>query len=361
MKTFLYDRHIALGAKIVPFAGWEMPVQYQGVLAEHQAVRQAVGLFDVSHMGRIKVQGNDAERLLDFLSTNRITGKPPGSATYTVWCHAHGGSVDDVIVYKVSGSQFFVIANASNRDKDLAHLAAQAHLQGLDVEIQEVFSQAGILALQGPAALPLMASLMPEVATLKPMHFLSLLQGEEELFVSRTGYTGAGGVELYGSAPCIEKWWDLLMEEGQAYGIQPIGLGARDTLRLEMGFALYGHELSETIAPNESVSAWTIKWDKPDFLGKTALVEREQSSRKRWAYGVRLSDRQIARQGYAVLQESVPIGEVTSGSFSPTLGASIALILVNKPLQKEDQVSIQIRQTLCPAYVVGLPFVRKTA
>jgi aminomethyltransferase len=359
MKTALYDRHIALGAKMVPFAGWEMPVQYQGILAEHQAVRQAVGLFDVSHMGRIKVQGSDAEPLLDFLSTNCITKKPPGTATYTVWCHAHGGSIDDVIIYKRDESHFFVIANASNRDKDLIHLGTQAQLQKCEVEIQEIFNQAGILALQGPSAVPLLASLVPEVQSLKPMHFLSL--GSEDFFISRTGYTGAGGFELYGSASKIVEWWDLLMKKGQDYGIQPIGLGARDTLRLEMGFALYGHELSDTIAPNESVAAWTVKWDKPQFLGKEALEQIENSSTKRWSYGVRLLDKGIARQGCQVLKNENLIGEVTSGSFSPTLGEGIALILVHTPLQIGDRIMIQIRQNLCHAQVVELPFVRKIA
>lgn len=360
MRTALYDRHLALGAKIVNFAGWEMPVQYQSVLAEHQGVRQAVGLFDVSHMGRIKVSGPDAERLLDFVSTNRIVGKSAGSATYTVWCHPHGGSVDDVIIYKIDNTHFFVIANASNRDKDLLHLGTQAQLQGLDVEIQEVFSQAGILALQGPSAFPLLSSLVPEVHSLKPMHFLSL-SNQKEFFISRTGYTGAGGFELYGPADTIVEWWDMLMDKGQAYDIQPAGLGARDTLRLEMGFALYGHELTDTIAPNESVSAWTVKWDKPFFLGKEALEKLEQSSAKRHPYGVRLLDRGIARQGCQVKQEDSIIGEVTSGSFSPTLGDGIALILVKAPLQIGDQISIQIRQNLCHAQVVELPFVRKTA
>lgn len=361
MRTALYDQHIALGAKIVPFAGWEMPVHYQGVLAEHQAVRQAVGLFDVSHMGRIKVTGPDAERLLDLVSTNRLIGKSAGSATYTVWCHAHGGSVDDVIVYKVHETSFFVIANASNRDKDVAHLATQANLHHFDVEIEEVFSQAGIIALQGPAAFPLLSSLVPDVQTLKPMRFLALEHQGEEFFISRTGYTGAGGFEFYGPAQLIVKWWKTLLEKGQAYGIQPVGLGARDTLRLEMGFALYGHELTDTIAPSESVSAWTIKWDKPDFLGKEALEKLEKSPAKRWAYGVRLQERGIARQGYPVLQEGVSIGEVTSGTFSPTLEEGIALILVHTPLQTTNQVAIQIRQTLCQAQVVDLPFVRKTA
>lgn len=360
MRTALYDRHLALGAKIVPFAGWEMPVQYKGVLAEHQTVRQAVGLFDVSHMGRIKVSGLDAERLLDFLSTNRLAGKAPGSATYAVWCHPHGGSVDDVIIYKIDDTHFFVIVNASNRDKDLAHLGNQAHLHQFDVEIQEVFSQAGILALQGPAALPLLRSLVPEVQSLKPMHFLTLNE-KEEIYISRTGYTGAGGFEIYGPAERIVEWWDTLMDKGQSYGIQAIGLGARDTLRLEMGFALYGHELTDTISPNESVAAWTVKWDKPNFLGKEALEQIEKSSAKRSAFGILLLDRGVAREGYPVLKEGQVIGEVTSGSFSPTLGQSIALILVNTPLQIGDQVSIQIRQTLCHAQVVELPFVRKQA
>lgn len=360
LRTALYERHLALGAKMVNFAGWEMPLQYQGVLVEHQAVRQAVGLFDVSHMGCIHVRGLDAERLLDFVSTQRIAGKEAGSATYTVWCDFHGMSVDDVIIYRVDNSHFFVIVNASNRNKDLLHLRTQAQLQRLDVEIKEQFSQTGILALQGPAALPLLTSLVPEVHTLKPMHFLSL-HDQKELWISRTGYTGAGGFEVYGSAEQIVEWWDLLMEKGKAYAIQPIGLGARDTLRLEMGFALYGHELSEHIAPNESVSAWTIKWDKPHFLGKEALKQRQHSATRRWAYGVRLLERKIARQGCLVLKGEEVIGEVTSGSFSAVLEESIALILVATPLQIGDLIKLQIRQTLCDAEVVKIPFLRKTA
>lgn len=360
MRTSLYDRHVALGAKIVPFAGWEMPVQYQSILAEHQAVREAVGLFDVSHMGRIKVTGPDAERLLDYLSTNRVSGKSPGSATYTVWCHSHGGSVDDVIVYKIDTDHFFVIVNAGNRDKDLAHLTSYAKLQGMDVEIAEAYSGTGIIALQGPAATPLLSSLLPEVAGIKPMHFISLGAGENEFFVSRTGYTGAGGFEIYGTSTCIETWWDALLEKGIPFGIKPVGLGARDTLRLEMGFALYGHELTDEIAPSESVSAWTIKWDKNDFLGKEALESLENSPAKRMAYGVKLLDKGIARQGCAVKSlEGSLIGEVTSGSYSPTLGESIALILVNAALKPGDQVGIQVRQNLCRGVVLEIPFVKK--
>jgi aminomethyltransferase len=297
---------------------------------------------------------------MDYLSTNRIVGKSPGSATYTVWCDPHGGSVDDVIIYKVEDSHFFVIVNAGNRDKDLIHLVTQAEWQRCDVKIEERFSRTGILALQGPASLPLLASFIPIVESLKPMHFLAL-NDQEELYVSRTGYTGAGGFEIYGPEERIVDWWDKLIDRGKAFHLQPVGLGARDTLRLEMGFALYGHELSDSIAPNESVSAWTVKWDKSNFAGKEALEAIERSSKKRHAYGVRLLDAGVPRQGCHVLKEGVMIGEATSGSFSPVLGKGIALILAHSPLKTGDQVVLQIRQTLCRAEVADLPFVRKNA
>ena len=336
-----------------------MPLQYQGVLAEHQAVRQSAGLFDVSHMGIIKVTGIDAERLLDFLSTNRISGKAPYTATYTVWCHEQGGSVDDVIIFKLDDRDFFIIVNASNRDKDLLHLGTQAERLKLSVKMEERFSGTGIIALQGPFAMPLLTNLLPQAANLKPMHFLNL--ESEEIYISRTGYTGAGGFEISGPIGKIIEWWDILLDKGQAYGIQPIGLGARDTLRLEAGFALYGHELSDAIPPNESVSAWTIKWDKPPFLGREALEKIEQSSNKRRAYGIRLLEGGIPRQGYQVLKEGAVIGEVTSGSYSPFLETGIALILVKSPLKPGEKIQIQIRQTLCAAEVAEIPFVRKTA
>lgn len=359
MQTVLYGRHCALGAKIVPFAGWEMPIHYQkGILAEHQAVRQAVGLFDVSHMGRILIKGPDAERFLDYLSTNKIADKANGTATYTVWCNETGGCVDDVIVYKQSPDQFFVIVNASNRQKDLQHLL---HYQSaFQVHIEDHFEEDGILALQGPQAGPLLATFFPEVKAIKSMHFLSLPDPDQEhcLIISRTGYTGAGGFELYAPNPQIAKWWDILLEKGEAFGIEPVGLGARDTLRLEMGFALYGHEINEKIAPNESVSGWTIKWQKERFIGKTALEELEKSSHKRAEYGIKLIDPGIAREGYTVFKGGIPIGEVTSGSFSPTLHQAIALILSTAHLKEGDQVEVQIRHNRCQAQVVSIPFIK---
>ena len=252
MRTALYDHHVALGAKIVSFSGWDMPLHYpQGVLEEHRNVRKAAGLFDVSHMGIIHIKGLDAERLLEFLSVNRISGMQAGSAIYTVLCNNLGGCIDDAIIYKVDDRHFFMAANAGNREKDCAHLAEYAHLGSMDVEIEEKFSQLGILALQGPAAHSLLAPLVPEIDSLKPMHFLSLSHAgqKEPLLIARCGYTGAGGYELYGPTHLIVEWWEKLLEKGKPWNILPIGLGARDSLRLEAGFALFGHELSSSIFP----------------------------------------------------------------------------------------------------------------
>jgi aminomethyltransferase len=357
MKTALYEKHIALHAKMVSFAGWEMPMQYQGIIIEHIAVRNHVGLFDVSHMGFIEVLGKDAEHFLDFLSTNRIEGKSNGSATYTVWCHANGGSVDDLIVFRVNQEHFFVVANASNREKDLSHMCAIAATHSYNVNIKASFQDFGILALQGPQAIPLLTSLLPETAALKPMHFL--YNEKNTFYVARTGYTGSDGFEIMGPSHSIVKWWDLLLKEGQPYGILPVGLGARDTLRLEMGFALYGHELSDTIAPIESVSAWTVKWDHL-FCGKEALLQWEKNPKKRFSYGIRMIDNGIPRQGCEIFLEDERIGEVTSGSFSPTLEKGIALILTNCPLTTGQILSVQIRQHRIKAQVEQLRFIRKS-
>lgn len=351
MRTALYERHKVLGAKFVEFSGWEMPVQYQGIIPEHIAVRTNAGLFDVSHMGRVKIVGPDAERFLDSLSTNTIAGKTDLSATYTVWPSEQGGCVDDVIVYKQSFGNYFVIVNAGNRTSDLTHLKNQS--KTYDVEIRDCYADDGILALQGPKARSIISKIFPETTSLKHMHFLPL---SDEIIVSATGYTGEDGFEIYASNKVIVEIWDRLLKEGQSYGLVPVGLGARDTLRLEMGYALYGHEISDTIAANESVSAWTIKWDKHDFIGKKALETIEKSPEKRSEYGIILTDPGIARAGYDVLINGHPIGVVTSGTHSPSLNKAIALILVKNKLNLEDVIEVQIRQQRCKAKVVKLPF-----
>lgn len=354
MKTILYDRHVALGAKMIDFCGWEMPIQYQGIIQEHHNVREKVGLFDVSHMGRIVITGVDAEKFLDYISTNKIFGKPNFSATYTVCCDVSGGSVDDIIVYKEDTTHCFVIVNACNREKDLKHLQQQS--KAFDVTVTDLYETEGILSIQGPLAQKVLSKFLKDIDTLAHMHFLTTSFEGHSFILSRTGYTGEKGYEIYAPLEAIPLLWDQLLFVGQLEGIMPIGLGARDTLRLEMGFALYGHELTDGIAPTESVSAWAVKFNKSDFIGKEALEKLEESPEMRSEHGIILTEPGIARAGYEVFRDNERIGYVTSGTYSPSLNQSIAIVLVDQTLNVGDRVDVQIRHQLCRAEVVKLPF-----
>lgn len=349
MKTALYAQHVALGAKMVEFAGWEMPVYYTGIIPEHHAVRFHAGLFDVSHMGRILIEGLQAELFLDYLSTNIIAGKPSGTATYTVLCNGRGGAVDDVIIYKTDDTHFFLIANASNRQKDLSHLIE--HSAGYDVAITDRFEEDAILALQGPRAEGVLKRIFPGVIILKPMRFVTSRYHDHDVIISTTGYTGAGGFELCAPNEVVTSLWQEILDKGKSEGIVPVGLGARDTLRLEMGYALYGHELDDETRPAESVSHWTIKPSQHDFLGKEYQSEKRHSQ-----HGIVLSDKGIAREGFPVFQHGTQIGRVTSGTFSPTLQKAIAIIKSDEPLSIGDHVEVQIRDRACSAVVVKFPF-----
>lgn len=337
------------------FAGWEMPLFYKGVLAEHEAVRQRAGLFDVSHMGRIMVTGREAEAFLDSLSTNRVAGRPDKSAVYTVLPNAKGGSIDDVLLYRYDATRFFVIVNAGNRSKDLSHLLE--HSRHFDVVVEDHFNTDGGLALQGPLAQSVMVKLFPEVSSLKSMHFVEVDYRGRQFPVSATGYTGSGGFEVWPPQELLEELWKGLLEEGRCAGIEPVGLGARDTLRLEMGYALYGHELSETIAPIESVAHWTVKWDKGDFLGRQALWELERGPH-RFQYGAVLTGEGVPREGCSVESQGAPRGVVTSGTFSPSLRKGIAIVMVDRPLFQGDRIEIQVRDHLCQAEVASFPFIQ---
>lgn len=333
---------------MVDFGGWLMPLQYKGIIQEHKIVRAGVGIFDVSHMGRIHVEGPEAEEFLDWLSTNRITGKKEGSAIYTVWCREEGTAVDDLLVYKKNKNHFFVVVNAANRVKDLQHMENEGGR--FDIRIFDRFEEGGILAIQGPDSEVVVGKIFPETVDLKPFTFTSVQYDEEEVVFAATGYTGAGGYEILGSKEAIISLWDYFIQEGVA----PIGLGARDTLRLEMGYALYGHELSDAIAPVESVSSWTVKMDKPQFLGKIA---QERFCRRQ--YGVVLRGKGIAREGYRVLIQNEDAGYVTSGTMSPSLEKAIAIIMVDRELEEGEVVEIQIRNQKVGAEVVSLPFFKK--
>lgn len=354
MKTALWEKHHVLGAKMVEFGGWEMPLSYKGILQEHLAVRERVGIFDVSHMGRVRVSGNDAEKFLDYLSTNKVADKANFSSLYTILPSEKGGCIDDVIIYREGANDFFIIVNASNRQKDLEHLQNYGKL--FDVEIKPRFSEEGILAVQGPKAEELLSNFFREAKGIKPMHFASIAFKRENLILSRTGYTGADGFEIYAPNKIIVELWQNILDEGKQYGIEPAGLGARDTLRLEMGYALYGHEISDDIAPTESVSAWTVKWKKDNFLGKSALEQLEHSNKKRSEYGIVITGQGIAREGYPIYKNNVPIGRVTSGTYSPSLNKAIAIILIEGKSQIGDTVEVQIRNNRIPAKIVPLPF-----
>lgn len=354
MKTALFNKHCALNAKIIDFCGWEMPLQYKGIVSEHLAVRHEVGLFDVSHMGRITVEGPEAESLLNYLSTNDISKKENGSVLYTLWCQESGCCLDDLLIYKETATKFFVIVNACNRQKDLEHLRTYAKAK--NVSVVDHYNDEGILSLQGPFADRLITKLFPEVEFVKSMHFIYTTFQGQKIGISRTGYTGSGGVEIFGPQKTIVALWDLLLSEGKVYAIQPIGLGARDTLRLEMGYVLYGHELTESVAATESVASWAVKLRKPDFLGRNSLEKLEDSPQKRKACGIVLADKGIPRQGYPVLKNGKTVGIVTSGTFSPCLNKGIGLVLVEKNLNIGDSVEVEIRQKAYPAKLVALPF-----
>lgn len=356
MKTVLYPKHQALGAHFVDFGGWEMPLQYQGIREEHLAVRTRVGLFDVSHMGRIAVEGPDAEAFMDYVAANKIAGRKEYSATYTVLCSSTGGCVDDTIIYCIDRQHYFMIANAANRQKDLLHLQERA--KDFNVKVIPCYENEGILAIQGPEAGTVVAAIFPDSSRLnKPMQFMETMRLGHKMYLSTTGYTGAGGVEIYAPNEALEELWDRLMQYGTPHGIVPVGLGARNTLRLEMGYALYGHEIDDTIAPTESVAAWSVKLDKPDFFGKASLMALEHSPTKRSAHAVLLKDPGVMRDNYPLFKEGEEIGKITSGGFSPTLNQSIGLALTRGHLQVGSPVEVQIRKQLNAAEVVTIPFI----
>jgi glycine cleavage system T protein (aminomethyltransferase) len=354
LRSGLYERHLALGAKMVDFAGWEMPLHYsEGSLEERNIVRERVGLFDVSHMGRIVIEGPQAEECLDAISANRIADRPVGSVTYTVWCHKHGGTVDDLLVYRTGQESFFVVANAANRQKDLHHLLA--HAKGYDLHISDRFQGEGILAVQGPRAWDLATHLFPRLQPMKPMHVVEI----DEILLASSGYTGERGFELMASSATICDLWDQMVEQGERLGVAPVGLAARDLLRLEMGYALYGHELSDEIAPTESVSAWTVRLDKSTFIGREALLELEESGKKRSQVGLRLLEPGVARADYPLYSGDQEIGVITSGNYCPALQASIAIAMVTSPLSCGEEVSVKIRNHYARALVVPFPFITK--
>ncbi len=352
-RTPFYARHVALGAKMVPFAGFEMPIQYEGIVAEHRAVRGGVGVFDVSHMGEIRLKGPGAKAYANRLVTNQVDAIPQGKAVYTPMCLDSGGIVDDLLVY-ATGSDRLLVVNAANFEKDLAWIRGHAPADVTVVDENEGTAQ---LAVQGPHAEDVVARLYGDrVRELGFYTFFEEGKGEDWALVSRTGYTGEDGFEIYVRASRALQTWDLVFEAGAPALIRPVGLGARDTLRLEMGYCLYGNDIDETTNPLEAGLAWTVRLDKPGFIGKDALAAAERAGSKRKLVGLTLDGARIARHGAEVTFQGAVIGTVTSGSMGISIGKPAAMAYVHPDHARAgSKVEVRTRGLETPATVVGRP------
>ncbi len=358
-ETPLHSRHVALGAQMSPFAGYDMPIQYKGIVEEHNAVRNACGVFDVSHMGEVFVRGAEAEMFVNRIFTNDVSAIPDGKILYGMMCHPHGGVVDDLLVYKYSHNEYLLVINAANIAKDVTWIKANA--AGFAVVVEDVSDRYAQIAIQGPEAEKVMAEVLgldyPDMA------FYTFEETEvdgEKLIVSRTGYTGEDGFELYGSPELICRLWDKLIESGKA---EPCGLGCRDTLRFEVGLPLYGDELADDITPLEAGLGIFVKFDKKGgFLGRKALEKMKEEGIARKLVGLEIADRAIARHGYEVLDDKERvIGHVTTGYRGISVDKSIALALIETPYSAKDtEVQVKIRRKTFPAKVTAKKFYKKS-
>ena len=353
----LHDRHVALGAKLAEFGGWEMPLEYAGggVLAEHAAVRDAVGLFDVSHLGKALVRGTGAADFVNRCFTNDLGRIGPGQAQYTLCCDEDGGTVDDLIAYLRSDFEVFLIPNAANTASVVSRLRAEAP-DG--IEVTDLHREHAVLAVQGP-----LSDEVLDAAGLPTAHdYMSFADGTvagAEITVCRTGYTGERGYELVVPAAAAVDVWDAVVAAGEPFGLRACGLGARDTLRTEMGYPLHGHELSAEISPVMARAGWAVGWDKPQFWGKEVLVRQRAEKTVRTLRGLAAAGRGIARPGMAVADESgSTLGEVTSGTFSPTLRQGIALALLDPGVPDGATVTVDVRGRAQPFTVTKPPFVQ---
>ena len=358
-QTFLHDKHVALGARMVDFAGWDMPVQYSSIIDEHKTVREAVGLFDVSHMGEVIVYGEDALPYLNKLVPQDVTKLVDSKAVYCQLTNKQGGIIDDLIIYKLEDQKYLIIANASRIDEDLNWMVRNKC--GFDVSIVNESHNYSLLAVQGPKACELIKKL--GVNELPP--FFSIKRGELfniNLWISRTGYTGEDGVEIMVRNEFSEYLWDKLLEAGKEFGIKPIGLGARDTLRLEAALHLYGNDLDENTTPIEAGLAWSVCKNKTeDYNGKARIEEQLRNGVKKKLIGLKMLDKSIARHGYDVFYNNEKIGVITSGGISPIRGDNIALAYIKNldNLAVGSTIQVSIREKLHDAEIVKRPFVEK--
>ncbi|MDE6117472.1 MAG: glycine cleavage system aminomethyltransferase GcvT [Duncaniella sp.] len=357
-KTCLHDKHVSLGALMSPFGGFDMPIQYKGIVEEHNAVRNACGVFDVSHMGEVNISGPDAEKFVNHIFTNDIAGAPDGKIFYGMMLNPNGGVVDDLLVYKRGENNFFLVINASNIDKDVAWITS--HAEGYNVEIDHLSDSLGELAIQGPESEQVMEEVLG--ISCKELEFYTFKESEldgKHILVSRTGYTGEDGFEVYADHDTIRTLWDELIESGR---VEPCGLGCRDTLRFEVGLPLYGDELGDDISPVEACLSMFVKLDKPEFIGKDVIARQKEEGAPRKLIGLEMADKAIPRHGYEVLNDADEVvGYVTTGYRGISVDKSIAAALVQTPYAvKDSELKIRIRKKTFPAKVVAKKFYKKS-
>ena len=352
-KTALYERHMALNAKLVPFAGYLMPVQYSGIVKEHHAVRKSAGIFDVSHMGEFIVRGPTAEAFLNLVTINDVTSIKTGQAQYSAMCYADGGIVDDFLIYRYD-DYFMLVVNASNLEKDYNWLSDQL-IAGVTIENRS--AEISLIALQGPRSRDILRELTDVAVDDIPFyHFLEGQVADKAVTIARTGYTGELGFELYANNEDIAIVWDNLMEAGAQYDLVPVGLGARDTLRLEMKFCLYGNDIDKTTNPIEAGLGWITKLGKSDFIGKSAIIAHKENLRRRLVC-IEMQERAVPRPGYKLYRGEEEIGIMTSGTHSPSLNTGIGLAYLNRGFTKSGtEIDVDVRGKLKKAIVVKPPF-----
>ena len=359
-STALEQIHIALGAKMVPFAGYNMPVQYSGLRQEHAAVRERAGMFDVSHMGEFFVEGPDAIPFLQKVTSNDVSKLIPGKIQYSCFPNEQGGIVDDLLVYCFSEEHFLLVVNASNMDKDWNHL--QNYTSGFEVELSNQSDDYSLLAVQGPKATEILQTLTQvKLNEIRYYNFIiGRIAGIEEVIISATGYTGAGGFELYVPNEHAAKLWNSVIEAGEPYGLLPAGLGARDTLRLEMGMCLYGNDIDDTTSPLEAGLGWITKFSK-DFISSQTFAKQKEEGLSKKLVGFEMIDRGIPRHGYDIAKNGKVVGRVTSGTASPSTGKNIGMGYVPIELSVEgSEFDVLIRNKSIKAQVIKLPFYKKS-
>lgn len=356
-RTPLYDMHKKLGAKMVNFGGWEMPVSYSGVLKEHEAVRTKAGLFDVSHMGEVKVEGEDALSYLQNLTCNDITLAKDGQCQYNILMNEQGGAVDDIIVNRINDKSFLVCVNASNAEKDWAWFTK--HVGNFKVKLTNQSAEYALIALQGPLAQEILSKFM-DVSDLKTFHFKEGDFGGKKVSIARTGYTGEDGFEIYCSPADASLIWEKILETGSPLGLLPCGLGSRDTLRLEMAYPLYGHELTDELGPLDAGLGWVVKLNKGNFIGKAALESKKTKGVALKRVGIMMQEDGIARADYPLFVGEEKVGQVVSGTYSPSLDKNIGCGYVRSDVAKMGaNLSVEIRGKKKLAKIVETPFYKR--